>query len=114
MSDMRFYPGERVVIDLEAAQEHITCNSRIAGCGCAWKVEDTHRILRYLAEAEWRVAEEQGGYSICPYCHAMNGECDSIISLEVSVTIKVGDVPSHRWEVPRSIVRKVPAEVPNA
>ena len=101
---MKFKAGDRVVIDLDAAQ--ITCSTAISQCcGRRYDQDDLHRLLRCAAEGEWRVAEVQIRVSLCPHCGHSAARRRGEISLEVSSPVLVGGTESRYWAVPRSWLR---------
>ena len=101
---MKLKAGDLVLIDLEAAQVH--CVARIFQCcGRRYDQDDLHRLLRCVAEAEWRVAEQQDPKGSCSYCGHSTLKPRGEISLEVSPPILTGGIESRYWAVPRSWLR---------
>ena len=107
---MRLKAGDRVVIDLEAAQTH--CSTAISPCcGRGFDPDDSHRLLRCVAEGEWRVAKRQVRVSSCPYCGRFVPRHRGEISLEISPPVLVGGIESRYWATPRSWLRLAPDEL---
>ena len=101
---MKLKAGDRVLIDLELAQT--ACSTAISRCcGRRHDQDDLHRLLRYVAEGEWRVAKLQLRVWTCAYCGRPAPRRRGDISLEVSSPLLVGSIESRYWAVPRSWLR---------
>ena len=101
---MKLKAGDQVLIDLESAETY--CRTAISKCcGRAYDPDDLHRLLRCVAEGEWRVANQQTRVSTCPYCWRSMPRRRGEISLEVSSPFLVGGIESRYWATPRSWLR---------
>ena len=100
---LRLKPGDRVVIDLEAAQQHP--QTRCLACGQT-RTEDERRVLlRSFAEGEWVVGADKGkNLAVCRYCHDIRYTPDDYIQLIATFPVKQGNLAIRNWAVPRSIV----------
>ena len=97
-------PGDRVVIDLEAAQALPPPPCPF----CHTVSEDERRaLLRNFAEGEWTVGSRYKR-ATCGYC--LNGKYipEDYIQLIATSAVKQGWIESPYWSVPRAIVKPVP------
>ena len=101
---MKLKAGDRVVIDLEMAQAR--CSEAISEC-CdrAWDKDALRRLLRCMAEGDWRVAKSQIPVWACPFCGHSWPTRRTEISLEVSSSIITGGTGYRYWAIPRSWLR---------
>ena len=101
---MKLKAGDLVLIDLEIAET--LCSTAISRCcGRGYDQDDLHRLLRSLAEGEWRVAMWQSGVDMCAYCGRSRPRRRGVISLEASFPILVGGIEQRYWSTPRSWLR---------
>ena len=100
---MKLKAGDPVMIDLEMAETGSTGIFRC--CGRRYDQDDLHRLLRSVAEGEWRVAKQQSDVSTCGYCGRSAPRPQDEISLEASSPFRVGGIESRYWSTPRSWLR---------
>ncbi len=103
---MKLKAGDLVLIDLEMAQAW--CSTHISRCcGRKYEPDDLHRLLRAVAEGEWRVAKLQLGVSTCAYCRRSAPRRRDEISLETSSLFLVAGIEGRYWATPRAWLRLV-------
>ena len=101
---MKFKAGDRVLIDLEAAEtQSSTAISQC--CGRRYGQDDLRSLLRCVAEGEWRIAKLQVRVSSCPYCGRFVPRPRGEISVEALSPFLVGGFEYRYWAVPRSWLR---------
>ena len=94
-------PGDRVVIDLEAAQA--LPPDPCPFCHQAMPEDEWRMVLRSYAEGEWTVGP-RNTWTYCPDCSYVERIPKDRISLIATHPIKMGGIESSLWAVPRSIV----------
>ena len=103
---MELKAGDQVLIDLDIAQT--ACSTAISQCcGRGWDQDDLHRLLRSVAEGEWRVAKRQIRVSSCVYCGRSAPGPPDEISLVASSPFLVRGIERRYWATPRSWLRLV-------
>ena len=101
---MKLKAGDQVLIDLEIVETHVAAR-RSRCCGRGYDPADLHRLLRYLAEGEWRVSGLQGGRVGCAYCKGSVPMHRGEIILESAFPLLVGRQECQRWVARRSWLR---------
>ena len=104
---MKLKAGDPVLIDLQIAQAvYSTTISQC--CGRRYDQDDLHRLLRCVAEAEWRVTAWQLRVCTCPYCGHSAPKRPGKISLQISSPFLMGGVSYRYLATPRSWLRLAP------
>ena len=101
---MKLKAGDRVLIDLEMAQAHLSTDI-FRCCGRRYDHDDLPRLLHFMAEGEWRVAQVQISMSVCAYCGRFVPKRRDEISLEALSPVLVAGIESRYWATPRSWLR---------
>ena len=107
---MKLKAGDRVLIDLDIVRPH--CVARVFQCcGRGYDQDDLHRLLRCLAEGEWRVATWQSGMATCVYCRVLAPRLRGEIVLEAASPVLAGGHESRYWVAQRSWLRREAGDI---
>ena len=98
----RFKPGQRVMIDLELAQQHSfhICPS----CGRVPSAEEWHGLLRYYAEVEMTIAPKQNRWTSCCFCLVRFRRSKDLIAVEMGSSITFGLITATTAAVPVALL----------